>query len=205
MDAKDRELDRGWEISNESHRKIYRLAEPYLRTRLNTLHTRIAYHFALTLMQAEGGEENIIVPAILLHDLGWSAISEEDQVGAFGPSVKRPNLRKLHESEGAKMARNLLEQLHFPENLIEQIEQIIDGHDTRLESMGLNDSVVKDADKLWRYTYEGFTIDYKRFNHTPQENLNWLLESIPRWFFTETAKWLALVESEKRKSEYQLL
>lgn len=204
MDATDRELDRGWEITAESHRKIYRLAEPFLRTRLNTLHTRVAYYFARTLLKAEGGDEDIVVPAVLLHDLGWSAVSEEDQVGAFGPNVKRPDLQKLHESEGAKMAGRLLAKLHFPGNVIEQIKQIIDGHDTRCETLGLNDSVVKDADKLWRYTYEGFTIDYKRFNHTPEENLNWLVESIAGWFFTSTAKVLAFAEVEKRKAEYRL-
>lgn len=196
------QLDQGWEITDPFHGEIYRRGEPFLQTRLNTLHTRVAYHFAQALLLAEGGEENIVIPAVLLHDLGWSLISEEDQVGAFGPNVRRPDLQRLHESEGAKIAGKLLRELQFQAPEIRQIEQIIDGHDTRSDSLGLNDSLVKDADKLWRYSYEGFLIDYKRFGHTPEENLRWLVGSISQWFFTETAKQMAMAEAESRKKDY---
>jgi len=204
MTCDDRALDRGWEITDPESLMLYNRAEPLLQTRLNTLHTRIACHFAGILLEKEGGDAAIVIPAILLHDLGWFLIPEEDQIGAFGPKVKKPRLQRLHETEGAKLARGILEELGHPEDRIREIEKIIDGHDTRTDSLGINDSVVKDADKLWRYTFEGFTIDYKRFNHSPEENLNWLIESIPGWFFTETSVRLAHEEANMRRTEYEL-
>jgi hypothetical protein len=200
----DRELDRGWEITDPEDLMLYNLAEPLLQTRLNTLHTRIAYHFAEILLEKEGGDAVIVTPAILLHDVGWSLIPEEDQIGAFGPKVKKPRLQRLHETEGARLARGILEELGHPEDHIREIEKIINGHDTRTDSLGINDSVVKDADKLWRYTFEGFTIDYMRFKQSPEENLNWLIESIPDWFFTETSVRLAHEEADLRRTEYEL-
>ena len=38
---------------------------------------------------------------------------------------------------------------------IDEICGIIDGHDTRLAPISVNDAVVKDADKIWRVTPHG--------------------------------------------------
>ena len=205
MDQKDRNLDQGWEITNPSHRAIYEKAEPFLQTRLNTLHTRIAYHFAVKLLERVGGDPDVVIPAILLHDIGWSLIPEEQLAGAFGPEVKKPDLQRLHETEGARMAGDILAELGCAEEYIKEIHTIISGHDTRLKALGHNDSVVKDADKLWRYTYEGFTIDYRRFGKTPHDNLGWLIASIPGWFFFEISKTLAHQEALERKDDYGIV
>lgn len=201
----DKSLDRGWEIEDPGHASIYAKAEPFLKTRLNTLHTRIAYAFAVRLVAELGGDPDIVFPAILLHDIGWSHVPENQQVGAFGPNVKRPDLQRLHELEGARMAGEILEAMVWPPESIREIQEIIAGHDTRLESLGLNDSIVKDADKLWRYTHEGFTIDYKRFGKTPHDNYVWLMASLPKWFFHEISKSIARQEALVRKDDYDIV
>lgn len=205
MDENDIKMDSGWEIVEPAHSVIYEKAKPFLQTRLNTLHTRIAYHFAARLLEDVGGDPKVVIPAILLHDIGWSVIPEDQLDGAFGPTVKKPDLQRLHETEGARMAAGILGEMAFPEQRVREIVEIISGHDTRLVSLGLNDSVVKDADKLWRYTYEGFTIDYKRFGKTPRENLLWLIMSIPEWFFHEISAELAFQEALKRGEEYSVV
>ena len=57
-----------------------------------------------------------------------------------------------------------------------------------------NDKITKDADKLFRYSYEGFKIDFKRFNLKASEWLDYLIAHIPTWFFTGTAFELASQE-----------
>lgn len=205
MDQNDQHLDRGWEVVDSGHAAIYKKAEPFLQTRLNTLHTRIAYHFALKLLTEVGGEPEVVVPAILLHDIGWSFIPEDQLAGAFGPEVKKPDLQRLHETEGARTAGDILAEMGYAEDRIREIRSIISGHDTRMEALGHNDSVVKDADKLWRYTYEGFTIDFRRFGKTPHDNLAWLIASIPKWFFHEASKELANQEALLRKKDYGIV
>jgi len=205
MEENDIQMDVGWEIVEPAHSVIYEKAKPFLQTRLNTLHTRIAYHFAVRLLKEVGGDPEVVIPAILLHDIGWSVIPEDQLDGAFGPAIKKPDLHRLHETEGARMSAEILEEMACPGQRIREIQEIISGHDTRLVSLGLNDAVVKDADKLFRYTYEGFTIDYKRFRKTPHENLLWLIESIPNWFFNEISTVLAYQEALKRGEEYAIV
>ncbi len=46
--------------------------------------------------------------------------------------------------------------------------------------------IVKDADKLWRYTRSGFDIDVKRYGETFQEAIVRLSKNLDAWFFTRT-------------------
>ena len=201
MNPNSHELDCGWEISEPNHLALYRKAEPLLQTRHNALHTRISYRFALVLLEQDGGDADVVFPAILLHDLGWSVIPEKDQLKAFGPKIKNMRLQRLHETEGARLAKEILVEMGYGEDSIREVENIIDGHDTRTVTLGINDSVVKDADKLWRYTHEGFNIDCRRFNRMPEKHLDWLVDCITGWFFTETGRQLAHAEAEKRRIE----
>ena len=52
------------------YRKMWKLARPYLDTRENETHTQVSLEFAQQLLKKEGGDENIVIPAIILHDVG---------------------------------------------------------------------------------------------------------------------------------------
>lgn len=202
MDLNDKDLYCGWEIENPEHSAIYKKAEPLLQTRFNTIHTRIAYHFAVTLLEKSGGDQKVVIPAILLHDIGWSIIPETRQKGAFGPDVKKSEVCLVHETEGARVAGEILADLRYPADCILEIQKIISEHDTRPEPFNTNDAIVKDADKLWRYTNEGFSIDYQRFGKTKHEHLIWLVKNIPKWFLSRTSMILAQNEALQRKAEH---
>ena len=47
--------------------------------------------------------------------------------------------------------------------------EIIDGHDTRAEPRSLNDRLVRDADKLWRFTVTGIAVACDWFKMTPHQ------------------------------------
>lgn len=185
----------------KTYEKIWFLARPYLDTRMNDLHTRISAGFARTLIEREGGSEDIILPAILLHDVGWKRVPEEFHLKAFGPKASAPEWQRVHEQEGAAIAREILQQIAYEEDKIKEIVRIIDGHDTRKEPLSLNDRIVKDADKLWRYSREGFVIDIERFEETFEQGIKRLQSSLERWFFTESAKELARQELSHRNQE----
>jgi len=67
------------------YQEICELARPYLSVRENQVHTEICYGYAVKLNDFYGGREEIVFPAILLHDVGWSVIPEEKLRLAFGP------------------------------------------------------------------------------------------------------------------------
>lgn len=178
--------------------EIFNLARPYLQTRDNELHTKISYSFALKLLDAEGGNRLVILPAIILHDVGWKTIPEDLQLKAFGPRDSDKELNRKHEVEGARIAGEILEQVGYDPNLRDEIVSIILGHDSRNEPLSLNDAVVKDSDKLWRFSKEALEVDPKRFNIDQGVHAVWLGRQIAKWFFTETAKRLALEEQRAR-------
>jgi len=142
----------------ESHQLIYELAKPFLNTRKNDIHIEISLSYAFTLLKREAGDHDIVIPAVLLHDLGWWQVPEKLHLKAFGPQYDR-ELRRVHEVEGVKMARKILEKVNYEVSKMEEILLIIDGHDSRLEAISQNDCIVKDADKLFRFSPRGFEID----------------------------------------------
>lgn len=178
--------------------KIFNLAGPYLDTRDNVIHTRIAYSFALKLLEAEGGDERVVIPAVLLHDLGWKMVPEDLQLRAFGPGKRDLEMNRIHEVEGARIAREILESIDYEPDLIEEIVTIISEHDSRPVALSLNDAIVKDSDKLWRFSKEALVVDPKRFRVDPAVHAEWLKHRINAWFFTETAKKLAKEEQRLR-------
>lgn len=172
--------------------RILQEAGPYLDVRDNDVHVRISLEFAERLLQYHPeADEDIVLPAIILHDIGWKSIPEEELLESFGPRMKDNTNRRRHETEGAKIAKQILLSLGFQRSKINRITNIIDGHDTRVEAISLNDQLVKDADKLWRFTSTGFNIDHQRFETEIDEHLASLAKAADHWFFTPEAKQMA--------------
>ena len=186
------------------YQKIFEKAKPFLRTRKNLIHTRIALHYALKLLQSEKGDEDVIIPAVLLHDVGWKTIPANLQLTAFGPNPSNPKLARVHEVEGAKIAEAILKEFHYRPKKIEEICRIIRGHDTRKRPISRNDRIVKDADKLWRYSRKGMTIDLNRFCVPRSVYLNFLEKIINEWFLTLTGREIARREMTWRRREKKL-
>jgi len=174
----------------EIYQLIYELAKPFLNIRKNDIHIEISLNYAFSLLEKEDGDSDIVIPAVLLHDLGWWQVPEDLHLKAFGPQFDR-ELRRLHEVEGVKMAREILEKFNYEVSKMEEILLIIDGHDSRLEAISQNDRIVKDADKLFRFSPRGFKIDCERFGVDHNKYRTWLNKSVDEWFFTPTGKLLA--------------
>ena len=180
---------------------IWQLAKPFLDTRHNEVHSEISTQLAFGLLKREGGDEAVVIPAIMLHDVGWKKVPPELHLKAFGPGATIPELNRLHEVEGVKIARSILETISYHPERTKQILKIIDGHDSRQTAISINDMIVKDADKLWRYTRSGFFIDVKRFGETSQEAIIRLRKNLDSWLFTKTAIEMAQEKLNRRKVE----
>lgn len=134
-------------------------ARAFLDVRNNDEHTLVAYGVAkMLLKELPEARESVVLPAILLHDVGWKKVPQDLLLDAIGRNPKRPDLVRDHELYGVEIARDILER-HRPEGVdIEAVLAIIDGHDTTRHAKSLEDAVVKDADKGWRTTPHGMGI-----------------------------------------------
>ena len=118
--------------------------------------------------------------------------------------MRFPELRREHEIEGARLAREILVSIGYPANRIDAIAQIIDGHDTRNHAMSLEDGLVKDADKLWRYTPHGLQTVRGWFGYEVAEQLRLLEDWSRSRFFDEAARHMAIGMLTALRAEQEL-
>ena len=185
-------------------RKLYELAAPYLANRGDLPHAQVSHRYALRLLEAEGGEPGIVEPAVILHDVGWSRLDPEQIKKAFGVRAggeEAERLNRIHEREGAVIARQVLLTLDYPPAWIERIVLMIERHDSGNQAYSLEEKIIKDADKLWRFSPEGFWREIDRQGLEPDELYRFLSVRYRRWFFTPTAVKLAAEELGIRGQE----
>jgi hypothetical protein len=162
---------------DERDQEIWQRALPHLRVRDNDTHTLHSYGIARALVPlVPGARAEIVLPAVLLHDSGWSTVPEDRILEAIAPRPLYPELVRIHEIEGACIAREVLHEVGLPAADIDEIATIIDGHDSRPRALDPSDAAMKDADKLWRITPHG-------------------LATIRRWFGLDAAQTLRLVSA----------
>jgi len=185
-------------------KELFVLAEPYLTVRDDLLHTQIAHEYALFLMEKEGGNKKIVEPAIILHDVGWSRLSPDEIEIAYGVKSKGEEgirLNRIHEVEGAVIARDLLCSLRYDPQLTDQITRIIEQHDSGKKIRCLEEGLTKDADRLWRFSKIGYWKENERQKVSPEKRHKFLTERYKGWFFTKTAKEVAEKEIHQRARE----
>ena len=195
------EMTRPW---SEFIDGLFQSAAPYLAVRGDMDHTRISYDYALTLLQHEGGNRWIVEPAVILHDVGWSALKPDDISAAYGVLAKgdeAERLNRIHETEGAAIAEKILRFFGYDPALIEIIFTIISRHDSGKDAPTLDEALVKDADKLWRFSRTGFWLETERQGLKPATLLDYLAARLKGWFFSSTARTLAQEELVNRRDE----
>ncbi|MFA5927146.1 MAG: HD domain-containing protein [Patescibacteria group bacterium] len=186
--------------------KIWQLALPHQDKRNDRGHAETTLYFAHKLLETEKGDDNIIIPAIILHDIGWSKVPQEVSLTIFGYTTPQEKIaiQKRHEIEGAIMARQILTQVSYDGTLIDEIAEIISGHDTRNGFLSPNDGIVRDADKLWRYSHRGLEVDAVRSaDKSVQRRINHKAENIDKdgFFYSGSARRIAREELDKRRAE----
>ena len=171
---------------------IWEAAKPFLDIRNNDEHTLYAYALGQQLIKLEDqANPDIILPSIILHDTGWKKIPQDKILQAFGPDRKYPELQRQHEVEGVKIATNILKQLNYNQDNIQQIVAIIDGHDTNKEERSINDGIMKDADKLWRFTAHGIPLISAWFQISKEAFYKILEEFVRPQLFRDESRMLA--------------
>ena len=139
------------------------------RVRGNDIHLPISLAYAERLCAAYPAADSLIVRvAILLHDVGWARVDESKIISdGFRGDWKKAQIRFEHEKQGCVIAREVLPPLDYSDEFVDAVCAIIDGHDTRAEAYSLEDALVRDADRLWRFTAAGIALASGWFDMDP--------------------------------------
>jgi hypothetical protein len=182
---------------------LWRAAEPYMRARRNDVHIPLSFYFAeLLLDDYPDADELVTRVAILLHDTGWARVDAQKMIseGFRSENWRQSDARIQHEIEGCAIAREILPPLGFHDGFVVKVTDIIDGHDTRLDHHSLEDAIVRDADRLWRFTPARIALASGWFGLTPAEYCRRLRSEIIPELLTEAAVQMADAELSRSES-----
>lgn len=180
---------------------IWRRTAPFIYARRNEIHLPLCFDWTQKLLDHyPEADRDICSLAIMLHDIGWYSIDNDRimEEGFRNAGFMTSDVRYLHEAEGVRMAREILTGTEW-EHLIEPVCAIIDGHDTRTEPRDLNDRIVRDADKLWRFEVAGLAISSEWFQDTPASYCR-RCEGFLHLFETEKGREMAMAELARTRA-----
>jgi HD superfamily phosphodiesterase len=180
--------------SEVRERLLWEKARPYLiQGRPNDWdHTLRAIDHGKALLKEEKGDPEVVLTALVLHDIGWSRVAFDDFVQAPPEKKKETRSLKEHMIQGAALAREILEPLELPQDKKELIIRIIAVHDLPEVIQAMPEpeaNLVMEADRLDRFGEESLRRYRKMFGeHYLREGRRFLLEGSQSWFRTATAR-----------------
>ena len=164
-------------------------------------HTIRTVAFGKYLLKHEKGEESIVIPALYLHDLGWSDVSKEEFLQLASPMKKsKTDSVTLHMHYSAVKAKTILHELGIDSQIAERIIYIVSVHDKPNTVFSANDHsayLVVEADRLDRYgpkslkRYETLFGDQYFKGDNGKNVKKYLHKGLKEWFKTETGKQLS--------------
>ena len=147
------------------------------------------------LLEKEKGEKDLLLPAAILHDVGWAKVPLEIQKDKRGVMVKKA--LELHLKYNPPITKKILNSLGYDKSKIEKIIEIILAHKFQ-NPRDLNKRLLIDADTLSDVFKEPFYKDTKQYGITPKENYDFREENK---FYTKTARIIFDRELNKRRKE----
>lgn len=152
-------------------KQIWSLAFSYQDKRGDDGHAEIVTKYAYKLSKINKTNDDVVIPAAILHDVGWSQLPKEERFLIYNKNNSpelRFKVRYKHQSGGVKLVKKLLEKVNYPVEHVEQILDTISEHDTRKDCKTKEEDVVRDADKLSRVSKNGFFDDCRLSNITSE-------------------------------------
>lgn len=163
------------------YHRLWNLARPYYEKGrpMDIAHIEWMMHVAVDICEQEGLDDSLLLPLCILHDVGYSQVPDIASANYY-----KIDTRKLHMSEGAKIADTLLQELNYPVDKRVKIVSYIAVHDnwafvpdhdwqdhedllrfTKDPILG----TFKDLDYLWPYSSEGFSLIQQARGMTDQQ------------------------------------
>ncbi|MDR7330074.1 HD domain-containing protein [Corynebacterium guangdongense] len=181
--------------------ELWRSIVPETRTRANDLHLPMVVAYAERLCAAyPQADRELVLVAVALHDTGWAHVDESRIISeGFSGDWRKANIRYEHEAEGVNVARRVLPGLGYDEEFVEKVCEIIDGHDTRPVAYSLEDALVRDCDRLWRFDRAGIAMSTSWFGMPASDYVDRLAREIIPELITDAAHRIAEADLERSR------
>lgn len=188
-------------LFNSLEKEIWVKAFPYQDKRNDVGHIEHVVYFVFKLLEYIRAERAIVVPAAILHDTGWGEVIPRllSSWNPFSEDFKKNErkFRELHQEAGVKISEKILEEVGYQKQYIDTIIEIVSQHDTRNLFFCTEDGIVRDADKLWRFSLRHWEIYYSKID--PKDAYSRLLRAIKNssFFSSNISRHIARAELEQ--------
>lgn len=143
----------------------------------------------------EGGEEDTLIPAAILHDVGFSLVDKELQTNLH--LEKKREAQRQHLLFAKELIPEILTKLNYPKDKIDLIVEIVAAHKFQ-DPKDHDKRMLIDADNLSDVFKEQFYTDVVSYESTPQQVYNYRLQN--KYYFSSAEK-IAKEEMKMRLEE----
>ena len=172
-------------MKKDKYQAIYEKVEPLLlgdNKKDYLLHSKMTERAMQEIIAGEGGNPDILIPAAILHDVGWSEVPKKLKLAQDKESKHKALVE--HIERAPAIVRRVLSELNYDKERIEKIIDLIVAHKFT-DPEEKDKQMLIDADTLSDTYKESFYSDAKSYNSTPRES--WEFRS-KNTFYTKTAK-----------------
>jgi len=184
---------------DEHTEKIWHKAKALLAKAVRkdfVVHTKAVVEAMEALIEGEGGDDSVLIPAAMLHDVGWSQVPSALQTTK---DKKEDELAlEMHIAKAPQVAGRVLRECGFSQVKIERIIRIIIAHKSNPPKSEKEKQMLIDADALSDTFKKPFYADCKAYGTTPQQNLEFRSKNE---YYTKTAKEISRRNLLERKKE----
>lgn len=214
--------ERYFELVPSEYKDFFKMVLPQLSVRTTDVHTAISLsHFDTLLHKFSNVNINkrVVILALILHDAGWSRLSEEEianSLGVTGLKLTEGALapKEKHAQQSEIIAREVLAAYSFEQALnneeIELICKAVLYHDKpeavagAEQPMPIEVQLLVDLDHIWSFTHENFWQDTVRKGVKPTEYAKNLEKDLDGYFVTAQGKELAKELLADRMQEVEI-
>lgn len=162
------------------------------------VHTQGVMKAMEMLVSADGGDKTILIPAAILHDVGWARVPNALQTSSAKEDKEKA--MRLHIELAPGIIREILNKLDYENEKIERIIDIVSSHKFKDPSEKEKQMLI-DADGIACAFKEEFWSNVKAYSTTPEEHYQYRKREK---FYSESAKRIFEKELKNRKKEIEM-
>jgi L-rhamnose mutarotase len=173
-------------LENKKHKLIWKEVVKRLKgigKKDYVLHSKMVVRAMQDILRCENEDPGIMIPAAMLHDIGWSKVS--DQIVNLKTDSEKKEAEISHIELAADLISEILGCLEYKQSEIEEITRVVQSHKSKAPGCDKRIKLIIDSDNLSDTYRESFYSDVKSYNTTPQKNFDFRSKNK---FFTSTAK-----------------
>ena len=184
------------------YQNVWKLAVEYLGEgvlRDYVVHTEGVVKAMELILKKETGDPDILIPAAILHDVGWAKVPKHCQ--SLANKKKLLQATKLHIKYAPEIIRKILRSLYYENSRINEIIGIVTSHKF-CKPRKLSKKLLIDADQLSDAFKKQFDSDIQTYNITGEELYDFRMKN--NVFYTKTAENIFLKLMTERKNELSM-